>query len=215
MTTLLQVQPLLDIWQPAGWDEFVRLADDPQSDKLKCYYYDGKMRFEPMSTGADHSRDHALIMFALSLFAVTQGIQANGHDGCSYRKTRMDEFQPDISYYVGAATDAIPWGTRVVNLDQYPIPDLVIEISDTSLSDDLGTKRLQYEDLRIPEYWIVNVQAMRVLGFEITPDGMTQRIHESRVLAGLKLEILEEALVRSRSESQSATNAWVMQQFQA
>ncbi|NJM49094.1 MAG: Uma2 family endonuclease [Alkalinema sp. RU_4_3] len=214
MTTLLQVQPLLDTWQPAGWEEFVALADDPQYDKLKCYYYDGKMRFEPMATGADHSKDHVLIMFALSLFTATQGIQANGHDGCSYRKTKMDEFQPDISYYVGAATAAIPWGTRVVDLDQYPSPDLVIEISDTSLADDLGTKRLQYEDLRIPEYWIVNVKAMQVLGFSIASDGTTQRIQESRVLAGLKLGILEEALVRSRGESQSATNAWLMQQFQ-
>ncbi len=220
MTTLLQVQSAqetlkLDHWQTASWEEFIRIADDQDSAKLKCYYYDGKMRFEPMSTGADHSRDHVLIMFALSFFAATQGIQATGHDGCSYRKIGMDEFQPDISYYVGEATEAIPWGTRVVNLDQYPIPDVVIEISDTSLSDDLGTKRLQYEDLRIPEYWIVNVQAMQILAFAIAPDGTTQRIQESRVFSGLRLAILEEALVRSRRESQSATNAWLMQQFSA
>jgi hypothetical protein len=74
--TLVQVQPILDTWQPASWEEFVRLADDPQADKLKCYYYDGKMRFEAMSTGADHSKDHALIIFALSFFAATQGINA-------------------------------------------------------------------------------------------------------------------------------------------
>jgi hypothetical protein len=75
-------------------------------------------------------------------------------------------------------------------------------------------KRLQYEDLRIPEYWIVNVKAMQILGFSIAPDGTTKRIQESRVLAGLKLAILEEALVRSRGESQFATSAWLMQQFQ-
>jgi Uma2 family endonuclease len=212
--TLLQVQPILDVWQSASWEEFVRLADDPQSDKLKGYYYDGKMRFEAMSTGADHSKDHALIIFALSFFAATQGVNANSHDGCSYRKTGMDEFQPDISYYVGEATNAIPWGTRVVNLDQYPIPNLVIEISDTSLSDDVGTKRLQYEDLRIPEYWIVNVQAMQILAFAIAPDGTTQRIQASRVLPGLQLTVLEQALMRSREENQSVTNAWLMRQFQ-
>jgi Uma2 family endonuclease len=215
MTTLLEIQPLLDTWQSASWDEFVRLADDPQSGKLKCYYYDGKMRFEPMSTGADHSKNHMTINMGIGLYTMVRGIQANGHDGCSYRKIGMDEFQPDISYYVNEATDAIPWGTRVVNLDEYPIPNLVIEISDTSLVDDLGTKRLQYEDLRIPEYWIVNVQAMQILAFAIGPDGTTQRIQESRVLGGLRLAILEEALVRSRGESQSVTNSWLMQQFQA
>jgi Uma2 family endonuclease len=212
--TLLQVQPILDTWQPASWEEFVRLADDPQSDKLKCYYYDGKMRFEAIATSVDHARDHVLILFALSLFAVSQGVQANGYNRCSYRQVGSNEFQPDISYYVGEATDSISGGARVANPDQCPAPNLVIEISDTSLSDDLGTKRLQYEDLRIPEYWIVNVQAMQVLAFAIAPDGTTQRIQESRVFPGLRLEVLEQALVRSRGESQSATSAWLMQQFQ-
>jgi Uma2 family endonuclease len=211
---LLQVQPILDTWQPASWEEFVRLADDPQSDKLKCYYYDGKMRFEAIATSVAHARDHVLVLFALSLFAANRGIPANGHDRCSYRQAGLNEFQPDISYYVGEATQAIPWGIRVVNLDQHPIPNLVIEISDTSLSDDVGTKRLQYEDLRIPEYWIVNVQAMQILAFTIATDGTTQRIQESRVLPGLRLAVLEQALVRSRGESQSATSAWLMQQFQ-
>jgi Uma2 family endonuclease len=213
--TLLRVQPLLDTWQTAAWEEFVQIADDPKSDKLKCYYYDGRMRFEAMSTGADHSKDHSLILFALSFFVAHQGISATGHDACSYRKPGVDEFQPDISYYVGETADAIPWGTRVVNLDQYPIPSLVIEISDTSLADDLGAKRLQYEELGIPEYWLVNVQAMQILAFAIAVDGSIRRIRESQVLPGLKLEILEQALQRSRQENQSATNAWVMQQFRA
>jgi hypothetical protein len=33
------------------------------------------------------------------------------------------------------------------------------------------------------------------------------------VLPGLKLEILEQALQRSHQENQSATNAWLMEQF--
>jgi Uma2 family endonuclease len=213
--TLLQVQPLLDTWRSAAWEEFVKLADDPKSAKLKCYYYDGKMRFEPMSTGADHSKDHALIMFALSFFVAHQGVSATGHDGCSYRKAGFDEFQPDISYYVGETANAIPWGTRVVDLEQYPVPNLVIEISDTSFTDDLGTKRLQYEELGISEYWIVNVQKLQILAFSMDADGNIRRVQESRVLTGLKLEILEQALQRSRQENQSATTAWLMEQFRA
>lgn len=213
MKTLLQAQPLLNTWQSATWDSFVQIADAPESEKLKCYYYNGRMRFEPMSTGADHSKDHMLIMFALSFFMASQGIEANGHDACSYRKTGMDEFQPDISYYVGEAAQEIPWGTRVVNLDQYPIPNLVIEISDISFADDFGTKRSQYEALGISEYWIVNVKKIQILVFAIE-DGSTRQVQESRVLPGLNLKILEQALERSREESQSATNAWLMQQLQ-
>ncbi|HBE19906.1 MAG TPA: hypothetical protein DEG17_24295 [Cyanobacteria bacterium UBA11149] len=213
--TLLQVQPLLDTWQPASWEEFVCLADNPASAKLKSYYYNGRMRFEPMSTGSDHSKDHMTLILSVGLFTTFQGIPINGHDGCSYRKRGFDEFQPDISYYIGEAADAIPWGTRVIDLDQYPLPNLVIEISDTSLSDDLGEKRLQYEDLRIPEYWIVNVQARQIIAFAIATDGSIRRIQESQVLPGLRLAILEQAIGRSRQENQSATTAWLMQQFQA
>jgi Uma2 family endonuclease len=219
MTTLLQIQPLpeageLETWRSATWEEFVAIADAPTSAKLKSYYYNGRMRFEPMSTGSDHSNDNALILFALSFFAATQGLPITTKDGCSYRKAGFDEFQPDISCYVGAIADAIPWGTRVVNLDQYPSPSLVIEVSDTSLSDDLGTKRLQYEDLRIPEYWIVNVQKHQILAFAIDPDGSTRRIQASGVIPGLQLTMLAQALERSRQENQSATNAWLMQQLQ-
>ena len=212
---LLQTKPLLDTWISAPWQEFVNIADAPDSSKLKSYYYKGKMRFEPMSTGSDHSNDHALILFALSFFAASQHIPMTAKDGCSYRKRGYTEFQPDASYYVGTNADVIPWGTRIIDLDQYPLPDLVIEISDTSLADDLGAKRLQYEDLGISEYWIVNVQTMQIFAFAHGHDGSIRRIRESLVLTGLKLEILEQALQRSRQENQSATTAWLMEQFRA
>ena len=210
---LLQTQTLLNTWLTATWEEFVNIADNPASAKLKGYYYIGRMRFEPMSTGSDHSNDHALIIVAISFFAAHNRILMTAKDGCSYRKVGFDEFQPDASYYIGDNADAIPWGTRVIDLEQYPLPNLVIEVSDTSLADDLGEKRLQYEDLGIPEYWIVNVQTMQLLAFAIAPDSTIRRIRESQVLPGLKLETLEQALQRSRQENQSVTTAWLMEQF--
>lgn len=210
---LLQTQTPLNTWLPATWEEFVNIADDPASAKLKSYYYIGRMRFEPMSTGSDHSNDHALIMVALSFFAAQNRIPMTAKDGCSYRKAGFDEFQPDASYYIGDNADVIPWGTRVIDLERYPLPNLVIEISDTSLADDLGQKRLQYEDLGILEYWIVNVQTTQILAFTIASDGAIRHIRASQALPGLKLEILEQALQRSRQENQSATMAWLMEQF--
>ena len=210
---LLQTQTPLDTWISAPWQEFVDIADSPDSTKLKSYYDKGKMRFEPMSTGSDHSKDHMTIIMSVGLFATLQGLPINGHNDCSFRKKGYTEFQPDASYYVGANADVIPWGTRIIDLDQYPLPDLVIEISDTSLADDLGAKRLQYEDLGISEYWIVNVQTMQIVAFAHGHDGSIRRIRESQVLTGLKMEVLEQALQRSRQENQSATTAWLMEQF--
>jgi Uma2 family endonuclease len=215
MNLLLKTQTPLDIWLPATWAAFVNLADAPTSANLKSYYYLGKMRFELMSTGSDHSNDHALILFALAFFAAHRHIPMTAKDGCSYRQVGLSEFQPDISYYIGDHADAIPWGTRVIDLAQYPLPNLVIEISDTSLADDLGQKRLQYEDLGIAEYWIVNVLTMQILAFAMAPDGTIRRLRASQVLPGLQLEIIEQALQRSRQENQSATTAWLMEQFQA
>lgn len=210
---LLQTQIPLNAWLPATWEEFVNLADDSASAKLKSYYYIGRMRFEPRSTGSDHSNDHALIIFAISYFAAHNRISITAKDCCSYRKVGFDEFQPDASYYIGDNANAIPWGTRVINLEQYPLPNLVIEVSDTSLSDDLGEKRFQYEDLGISEYWVVDVQKIRILAFSIAADGAIRHIRDSQVLPGLKLEILEQALGRSRQENQSATMAWLIEQF--
>jgi Uma2 family endonuclease len=211
--TKTSINAPLDTWISAPWSEFVAIADAPDSAKRKSYYYSHQMRFEDMSTGSDHAKDHMTIIMSVGLFAAMQGIPINGHD-CSYRQIGKIEFQPDASYYIGDNADAIAWGTRIIDLDQYPLPDLVIEISDTTFNDDLGTKRLQYEELGIREYWIVNVQTMRIYAFAIAPDGSSHHIRQSIVLSGLKLEILEQALQRSRQENQSAVTAWLMQQFQ-
>ena len=210
---LLEPKIPLNNWLTTQWEEFVHIADALDSTKLKSYYYKGKMRFEPKSTGYDHSNDHPLILFALLFFAASQRIPMTAKDGCSYRKKGHTEFQPDVSYYIGDKADVIPWGTRIIDLEQYPLPDLVIEISDISIADDLGAKRLQYEDLGISEYWIVNVQTMQIFAFANGSDGSIRRIRESLVLSGLNLEILEQALQRSRQENQSATTAWLMEQF--
>jgi len=210
--TISLAQPPLNTWQKANWDEFVQIADNPQNSKLKGYYYQGHCRLEPMSTGSDHSKDHMTISVLVGLFAALRGLAMNGYDACSYRQSGRNEFQPDISVYVGENANRIPWGTRVVDLDTYPLPDLVIEISDTSLADDLGAKRLQYEDLGIPEYWIVAVETQQIFGFSISPDGTSRRIRTSQVLPGLALNLLEQALQRSRTEHQATVTAWFMEQ---
>jgi hypothetical protein len=54
---------------------------------------------------------------------------------------------------------------------------------------------------------------MKILALAIAPDGSIRHIRESQVLLGLKLDILEEALQRSRQENQSATTTWLMEKF--
>ena len=100
-----------------------------------------------------------------------------------------------------------------MNLDLFPPPDLVIEIAKTSLADDIGAKRLLYEDLQVKEYWVWDVEKVQVLAFAIENHG-SRRITESLVLTGLAIGLVQEALQRTRQINQSAVIAWVLTQFQ-
>ena len=210
----IEKQLLTDIWLTADWDEYIKNIEHPAYKKAKGYYYDGKYRIEMTPIGNEHSQDHSIINHAVFLYATLKGIPLMGKDNCSYRQAGLREFQPDLSYYAGENANAIPSGVGIVNLDDYLAPDLIIEVSNTSLSDDLGEKRLLYEEVQVTEYWVIDVQNVNVIAFAIA-DGGSKRITESQVLAGLKLEILTEALKRSRDTNHTEVASWLMQQFQS
>ena len=207
-------QLITDLWITATWDEYIKNIEHPACTKAKGYYHNDKYRIEMTPIGNDHSQDHSIINHAVYLYATFKSIPLTGKDNCSFRKFGQREFQPDLSLYVGDNANAIPWGVGVVNIDEYPAPDLVIEVSNTSLSDDLGEKRLMYEDVGVAEYWVVDVQKARVIAFAVE-DGGSKRINESGVLTGLKIEVLTEALKRSRTSNHTEVASWLMQQFQA
>ncbi len=202
-----------DTWVVATWNEYIQALENPVYERAKGYYHNGKMRLEMSPIGNDHASDHGIIIFAVYLFASIKGIPLNGKDNCSYRKTGFDEAQPDASFYIGENADVIPYGTSIINLDSYPPPTLVIEIANTSRADDKGEKRLLYEDLKISEYWIVDVQNVQVIAFAIE-NGGSRRITQSQVLPGLAISLLEEALRRTRQINQAQVGAWLLAQFQ-
>lgn len=204
---------IINTWVSATWDEYLENIDNPIYQKAKGYYYNKEYRIEMTPIGNDHSQDHSIINHAVYLYATLKGIPLNGKDNCSYRKTGVFEIQPDLSCYIGDNANAIPWGTGIIDLNQYPAPNLVIEVANSSLADDLGQKRLLYEDLGIAEYWIIDVQNVKVIAFKIVNNG-SQRIKESQVLPGLEIAILTEALQRSRNSNHTEVGTWLLQQFQ-
>ena len=202
-----------DIWVSATWNEYLEKINNLNCEKAKGYYHENQYRIEMSPIGNDHSKDHSIITYAVYLFATINNISLNVLDNCSYRKPGILEIQPDLSCYTEDNADAIPWGTGIVDLDKYPAPDLVVEVSNSSLSDDLGKKRLLYEDLGVAEYWIVDVKNVQVIAFEIVRNG-SQRITHSQILSELEIAILTEALQRSRTSNHTEVSSWLLQRFQ-
>lgn len=204
-----------DTWVQATWNEYLSALDDPAHVKSKGYYSNGRMRLEmQLSVGFDHSKDHGIIALAINLYGILKGIPFTILDNCCFRKTGYVEFQPDLAYYVGDKATAIPTGTDVVNLDEYPVPDLVVEVAKSSLLDDRTVKRVLYEEVGIAEYWIVKVETAEVLAYQMSDRG-SQRIDTSLMFPCLEIATLNQALQRSRSQDQSQVGAWLMAQFQS
>jgi Uma2 family endonuclease len=147
------------------------------------------------------------------LVAIHKGIPLTARDNGTYRKVGSRECQPGVSYYVGERARLIPRGTSIIDLDRYPAPDLAIEVANSSLLTDQGTKRLLYEDLQVSEYWVVDVQKAQILAYSVADQG-SKRIDVSQVLPGLAIALLEETLRRSQETDQAQAGAWLLSQLQ-
>lgn len=199
-------------WITATWEDFLEISQAKGSDKAKFYYYQGSY-YSEMGVGANHAFVNTIVIILISLYCMKRNILANGYTNCSYRKVGMRECQPDISYYVGDRTQNAPQSSAIVDLDDSLPPDLVIEIADTSLGYDLGAKRLLYEEVRVGEYWVIDVQNMKITAFRILEGLGSERITESSVLGGLSLSLLENTLQRSREMDNSQVGSWFMEQL--
>ncbi len=207
-----QAKLTTDTWIPITWEDYLQLCDDPNYEKAKFYYYNEQGRIEMTPIGNDHSRDHGIIGHAIYLYAGLRNIPLNGNDNCSYRKAGKKEAQPDLSFYIGDNVNVIPYGTSIIDLNIYTPPNLVIEVSNTSLADDKGEKRLLYEDLGGQEYWIIDVKAVNIIAFQMEEKG-SRRITQSQVLPDLEMSILVEALQKSRDSNHSEVSRWLLQQW--
>ncbi|NJP11227.1 MAG: Uma2 family endonuclease [Leptolyngbyaceae cyanobacterium RU_5_1] len=201
-----------DTWVPATWKEFLAIADRPELEKARCYYDAGWMRIETMPIGSAHGQDNSILAAVISLYGTLKEITYVSFTNTSFRKAGERECQPDLAYYIGSEVQRPTKNNQPVDVDVWGTPTLAIEISSTTLSDDLGQKRLLYERLGVQEYWVVNVEAATMIAFAIA-DGGSRQIQVSAVLPGLPMSVIEEALRRSQTEDDGAVNRWLLQQF--
>jgi Uma2 family endonuclease len=210
MTSSTQIP--LDTWIKTTWDRFITLSSQPEYQQGKFYYDNGWMRIEMSPIGSAHSQDNSILSTLIILYATFHNIRIKELTNCSFRKTGEKEIQPDISFYIGDGMSFPPHNNAPINLDQISPPNLVVEIGSSSFLDDVGRKRLLYENLGIQEYWVVNVSERQILAFTVHNQGSTQ-IRTSQVLPQLEINWIEEALNRSQTEDDGTIARWFITLF--
>ncbi len=201
-----------DQWVRASWEEFLAASKDSEETKARCYYDSGWMRIETTMIGSGHAQDNGLLAAVITLFGTYRDIEYISFVSPSFRKTGERECQPDLAYFIGPDVQRPPKNSQAIDVETWGAPTLAIEISSTTLSDDLGKKRLLYERLGVQEYWVVNVKEAVVIAFAVA-DGGSREIRDSGVLPGLEMNLIEEVLRLSQTESDGYINRWLIQQF--
>lgn len=207
------IAPLTDQWVKASWEDFLAASENSEETKARCYYDSGWMRIETMSIGSGHAQDNGLLAAIITLFGSFRDIEYVTVVSPSFRKTGERECQPDLAYFIDSKVQRPPKNSQAIDVETWGAPTLAIEISSTTLSDDLGKKRLLYERLGVQEYWVVNVQDAVVIAFAVA-NGGSREIRDSGVLPGLAIDLVEEVLRLSQTESDGYINRWLIQQFQ-
>jgi Uma2 family endonuclease len=198
-----------DTWVAADWEDFLTFADDPTLVSGRFYYDEGCMRIEMSPIGSAHSQDNSIVSTVIVLYAAIKNIAIKELTNPSLRKAGLQEAQPDIAYYLGKNLRFPPRNNAPVNLNELDPPTLVVEVAASSLEDDTNRKQKLYQRMGVQEYWVVNVNAGKVIASCLTPT-QSHFIRESQVLQGLDINLVEEALKRSQTEDDGAISRWLI-----
>jgi Uma2 family endonuclease len=184
-------------WRSATWAEYLQRIENPQSESERVFFHLNTIWIDMGNEGINHSRFNELFSLLLFVwFSRQDNVKFDLLGGCVIEKPQTQSAAPDKVLYIGG--EAPRWQTgepRRVNLASWRVPDLVAEISDTTLSTDLDEKKQLYLALEIPEYWVIDVRGRQIWAFRLI-DGKYQECIESVALTGLPIDLLEQTLAK-------------------
>jgi Uma2 family endonuclease len=203
---------LQDTWVRADWDQFQRLANDPALQGARCYYNLGWMRIEMSPVGPAHAGANSLIAQIVGLYAYTRSVALLGYVNPTLRKVGLQEAQPDIAYYLSGQSPLPEWSNSPIDLRTTAAPALAVEVSATTLEDDLTAKRELYAQMGVREYWVVDTAGQRVWMFVSGSNaGASEPRDASQVLPGLTAELVTRVLRLGASEGDAAAIRFILE----
>ncbi|UFP93351.1 Uma2 family endonuclease [Gloeobacter morelensis] len=207
--------PPLRRWHRAGWSDYVALRDAPIRERMKLAFDRGWLWVDMGGEGINHAGVSDLFTMIFGFWAIQYPGQLFTSLGrCLLEKPETQACAPDLVLYVGENFPRWqPGEPRRVDLRRTRVPDLVGEISDTTLTSDLDEQKHLYAALGIPEYWVVDVQGGRVFAFELAENSQYRVCSTSRALAGLPIALLEQALQRLGEGTNTSAATWFTQQI--
>jgi Uma2 family endonuclease len=214
MNTSVIINPArISSWRNATWVEYLERVENLDEQERVFFNLD-TIWIDMGNEGINHARFNELFTLILGFwFAKQTDVTFDLLGGCVMEKPQTQSAAPDKVLYVGGNSPRWkPGEPRRVNLDTWRVPDLVAEISDTTLAIDLDEKKQLYLALGIPEYWVIDVKGRQVLAFRLV-DGKYEQCRESVALAGLPIELLEQTLEQMDNENGSAA-LWFAAQIQ-
>ncbi len=211
---LTATQVAIPQWQQATWKDYLNERDAPATERVRLFFDGGYLLIDMGAEGINHaSIDNLFAMLFFIWFSRFPAQTASALGGCLIEKPNQRAASPDIVLYVGESVPQWqPGEPRRIDLNQWRVPDLVGEVSDTTLATDLDEKKQLYASLEIPEYWVIDVQSKRIIAFRLQLDGYQQRNY-STALNQLPISLLEQTLERlSEGTNISAAN-WFAEQI--
>jgi Uma2 family endonuclease len=217
MTTLVSIPESAQKtpWQPATWEDYLDFVNNPDSQDYNISFNQGYLWIDMGNEGINHARFNELLTLVFGFwFARQPDLLVDLLGGCVIEKPNQRAASPDKVLYIGENSPKWQEGEpRRINLEQWRVPDLVGEISDTTLAIDLDEKKQLYAGLGIPEYWVIDIRGKRAIAFRLQDNGKYQEINISIALNGLPIALLELTLEQLEKTNNFNAAFWFSQQI--
>jgi Uma2 family endonuclease len=179
----------------ATWDDYLTQLANSEIEDCRVFFNNGSLWVEMGNEGINHARFCDLITFIFGIWFMEQpDIEFDALSGCIIASAGKQGAAPDKVLYVGGNIPQWEVGKpRRIDLETCRPPDLVAEISDTTLSTDLDEKKQLYAAMGILEYWVIDVRGRQIWAFQLVDDRY-EDCQISLVLAGLPIDLLSETL---------------------
>lgn len=202
-------------WKPATWEDYLAYRNAEIPERIRLFFDRDRILIDMGAEGINHSTVSDLFTLLIGFWFSRFAEQTAASFGrCLLEAANTQAAAPDLVLYIGEGVPQWQVGEpRLIDLNRWRVPDLIGEISDTTLAADLDEKKKIYAELKIPEYWVINIPGRQVFIFRLQENGKYKQCNESVALKNLPVALLEETLARLAEGTNISAALWFSQQI--